>query len=170
MKPSKATEQLAWPRCTCGHIAQAHNQIQFHDCRGPHDYGCDECGCKGYAFPANTTQELKNALYAQQAALTKPAADKPDAPQPSDLNWFKDPDNGAELCVEVVNTSREFKWRLIVNSCASDWTKHYQGILTHMGYAVCTAYWEGSLPIRELVPFKIGAPMPRAEGIKHGEV
>lgn len=86
----------------------------------------------------------------------------------SDLTWFKDAETGSEVCVEVINTTEEFKWRLVVDSVASEWTKHYQEILTHMGYAVCTAYWEGSLPIRELVPFKIGAPLPKVKGIKKG--
>lgn len=64
-----------------------------------------------------------------------------------------------EVCVEVVNSTEEFKWRLIVNGDASCWNTDYRGILTHLGYAVCSAYWEGVLPIREMVPFKFGAPL-----------
>lgn len=81
----------------------------------------------------------------------------------SDIKRFKDAESGDEVTVEVINNELEFKWRLIVNGNASDWTKYYQGILTHMGYAVCTAYWEGSLPVRELVPFKFSAPLPQIQ-------
>jgi len=57
------------------------------------------------------------------------------------------------VTVEVVNTKKEFKWRLVVNGKKSDWTSYFQGILSFEGWMVATAYWDGAF--KEFVPFRI---------------
>ncbi len=60
--------------------------------------------------------------------------------------------------VEVINTAKEHKWRLVSGSEKSEWTGYYEGVLTHrfsdgrlIGYA--TDYWNGTLPVES--PFEI---------------
>lgn len=58
--------QLGWPRCCCGHIAQAHNRRLGQE---PENYGCDECNCEEYRFPAQVPQERRDALNAQRKRI-----------------------------------------------------------------------------------------------------
>jgi hypothetical protein len=57
--------------------------------------------------------------------------------------------------VDTINTKKEFKWRLRGKDWKTEWTSHYEGVLTaaemHIGYA--SAYWDGVLPIE--IPFLI---------------
>ena len=57
------------------------------------------------------------------------------------------------VTVEIIDTEKEFKWRLIVNDNASPWTTYFQGILVFMGYGVATDYWNGAF--EAMKPFKI---------------
>lgn len=62
--------------------------------------------------------------------------------------------NGTDtLVVRVENSSQQFKWQLVVNGDASEPTSYYQGILTHKGFGLTTAYYDPD--IREFIPFKI---------------
>lgn len=56
-----------------------------------------------------------------------------------------------QILVEIENTSQRFRWRLTVDGDASEPYGYYQGILLHKGFAVATAYWEGTF--EEFVPF-----------------
>lgn len=60
------SNDLAWPRCICGHIAQEHNQKLGKE---PHNYGCDCCGCIAYSFPAKTPTEYRRALGLQRQRI-----------------------------------------------------------------------------------------------------
>lgn len=62
------SNDLEWPRCVCGHIAQEHNQKLGLE---PHNYGCDckDCGCRGYSFPAKTPLEYRRALELQRRRI-----------------------------------------------------------------------------------------------------
>lgn len=48
---------------------------------------------------------------------------------------------------EVINTLREFSWRLVKGEEKSEWSKHYQGLLTHTfkngrTFAYATAHYQ----------------------------
>jgi epoxyqueuosine reductase QueG len=53
----------SWPRCVCGHIAQAHNVRRGEE---PRNYGCDQCQCPGYRYPDHTDPELIARLEARR--------------------------------------------------------------------------------------------------------
>jgi hypothetical protein len=60
--------------------------------------------------------------------------------------------------LEVINTEKEFKWRLKKDKEYSPFTSQYDGILSHTfingeTFYVAMGYWEGVLPIEK--PFKI---------------
>lgn len=64
------------------------------------------------------------------------------------------------VTAEVINNSREFKWRLVIGEYSTHWTRTYSSILvirsqeTGKLYGYATDYWSGGgLPIEE--PFMI---------------
>ncbi len=67
--------------------------------------------------------------------------------------------NGVEVTACVVNTAKEFKWRLEIGEEVSEWYQRYSGLLTHKfsngrTYGFSTQYFEGTaMPIE--VPFEI---------------
>lgn len=67
------------------------------------------------------------------------------------IREFTDGEN--KISSEFMDSETEFKWRLVVNGETSGWYEFYQGILVFKGYGLCTAYWEGALPVER--PFRI---------------
>lgn len=65
-----------------------------------------------------------------------------------------DPKTGV-VTLEVVNSVKQFKWRIKVKGTWSRWSSHYPGILTHRGVCYATAYWAGVLPHEQ--PFMVVA-------------
>lgn len=61
------------------------------------------------------------------------------------------------VTANVINTTKEYKWRLECGNKHSEWSTHYEGVLTHKFngqlYAYATQYWDGVLPTE--VVFKI---------------
>jgi hypothetical protein len=64
-----------------------------------------------------------------------------------------------KVIAQIINTTKEFKWRLVKGKEHSEWTSHYSGICRHKfkdgkTYCYLTAYWDdGILPIE--TPFEI---------------
>ena len=64
-----------------------------------------------------------------------------------------------KVIAQVINTTKEFKWRLVKGDEHSEWTRHYAGILCHQFkdgkiYCYLTDYWNnGVLPTEQ--PFEI---------------
>jgi hypothetical protein len=71
---------------------------------------------------------------------------------PTEHQTYKDGDNTVK--VHIQDDMNGLCWQLEVNSSKSEVYSYYPGVLVHQGYAYCTPYWEGVLPIE--VPFKIG--------------
>lgn len=62
------TDELQWPRCKCGHIAQDHNVLTGES---PKNYGCDVCAktgrsCMSYRYPDDFPQEKRDILEARR--------------------------------------------------------------------------------------------------------
>lgn len=64
----------------------------------------------------------------------------------------------SEVDAEIINTEKEFKWRLKKGREVSRWSTHYAGVLVHRFsngefWALATDYWAGSLPVE--TPFQL---------------
>lgn len=64
-----------------------------------------------------------------------------------------------KVTVEIINTETCFQWRMSVGKYSTEWTRHYEGVLTLRSkktnnlYAYATDYWLGTLPTETI--FKI---------------
>lgn len=58
------SKELAWPKCTCGHSAQGHNQKLGKE---PANYGCDFCPCTEYKVPEDFPSADADVLWALRA-------------------------------------------------------------------------------------------------------
>jgi hypothetical protein len=72
--------------------------------------------------------------------------------KPTESSTFKDGEH--KIVVEIENSSIRHGWRMIVDRSESHVTSHYQGILCHKGYAICTDFWRGE-PAPAFVPFRV---------------
>lgn len=64
----------------------------------------------------------------------------------------------AQVKAQFVNTTKEFKWRIVRGKEKSRWSKCYDSLLAHKfkngeTWCLATAYWDGSFPIE--VPFQV---------------
>ena len=65
------------------------------------------------------------------------------------------------VTVELINTEKDCKWRLIWRNEKSEWYGYYSGLLVHRfsngeTWAYATNYWLGTLPTE--TPFQIIVP------------
>jgi hypothetical protein len=72
-------------------------------------------------------------------------------PDPKETKIFRDDQH--VIVVHVENSRNQFAWQLEVDGDKSEPTTHYSGVLTHKGYGLATAYWDGVFP--EFIPFAI---------------
>lgn len=61
---------------------------------------------------------------------------------------------------EFVNTTKEFKWRIVYGDEVSPWSVYYRGILVHQFkdgriFGLATAYWAGTLPVEKVFEIKL---------------